>query len=398
MATKVLFIIDSLSGGGAERIMSYLVNGLDRERFSPHLHLLMRPDVGYELKPDVAVTSAIQSNKCENAKKSSPNTVFYLYGLVRDIFKSAFSLRSLIKTEKPEVVVVFLRVSIFMVLFSALIFKLKIPICCSDRILLSQEISRLRLGFLYTRFLQLMYRRVDAYVAVSEQARSDIYTFGVRKEKSHTIYNGLDIDCVISKAMEPISLKEKQLLAPVFTVVTVGRLEEQKGYRYLIRAFGKARKLIPMRLLIIGEGSEENDLRLLADQTGFSQDIIFTGWLQNPFKFISHAHLFVLSSVYEGFPNVLLEAMALGLPIVSTDCPSGPSEILAAGEYGLLVPPADENSLAEAIVTIARDEGKRNFFRQQSNKRINDFTLSRMLTSYEELISGLVPNAGGLNQ
>ena len=121
-------------------------------------------------------------------------------------------------------------------------------------------------------------------------------------------------------------------------VINVARLEEQKGQEYLIRSFVRIKKEIPLtKLVILGEGHLEHKLRDLAKGLGLEQDVVFLGWQKNPFKFLAYSKVFVLSSLWEGFPNTLLEAMALGLPVISTDCPSGPNEIIKHGENGFLI-------------------------------------------------------------
>jgi glycosyltransferase involved in cell wall biosynthesis len=129
-----------------------------------------------------------------------------------------------------------------------------------------------------------------------------------------------------------------------------GRLTRQKDFATLLRAFALVLKRRPVRLLLLGDGPERKRLESLAAELGISAVVDFYGFVANPFPFIARSDLFVLSSAWEGFGNVLVEAMALGVPVVSTDCPSGPREILHDGTLGPLVAVADHTALAEAIL------------------------------------------------
>src|SRR5690606_4100549 len=139
-------------------------------------------------------------------------------------------------------------------------------------------------------------------------------------------------------------------------VLGVGALTEQKDFPTLIRAFARVRARRPCRLMILGQGKTPEDtaarqaeLRFLAKGLGCADDLELPGFVQNPFKYMARASLFVLSSRYEGLPGVVIQALACGCPVVSTDCPHGPAEILAGGRYGRLVPVGDDAALADAI-------------------------------------------------
>jgi glycosyltransferase involved in cell wall biosynthesis len=134
----------------------------------------------------------------------------------------------------------------------------------------------------------------------------------------------------------------------------VGRLTRQKAFDVLIRAFVEVRKDHRARLMILGEGDERPALEGLVNKYGLEQDIILPGFVPNPYPYMAHAAAFVLSSRWEGLPTVLVEAMALGAPVISTDCPSGPREILLDGKYGQLVPVDDPIALALAIAKSLR--------------------------------------------
>jgi glycosyltransferase involved in cell wall biosynthesis len=141
-----------------------------------------------------------------------------------------------------------------------------------------------------------------------------------------------------------------------FVILGVGRFTRRKDFATLIRAFSELRAQTPCHLILLGDGAERPRYLRLADELNVTQDIDLPGDVQNPYAFMARADLFVLSSyASEGSPNALKEALALGLPVVSTDCPSGPREILGNGEYGKLVPPQDPTRLAEAMLETLMD-------------------------------------------
>jgi glycosyltransferase involved in cell wall biosynthesis len=206
------------------------------------------------------------------------------------------------------------------------------------------------------------YPRADAVVAVSDGVADDLATLtGLRRESIRTIFNPAfpeDLDARLAAPWEHPFFAEGE--PPV--VVTVGRLAPQKAHPDLLRAFARARRRRAMRLVIVGgnrhpelEAARMARLKALARELGVERDVDLLGFLANPFPAMARARLFVLSSAWEGFGNVLVEAMACGCPVVSTDCPSGPSEILGGGRYGRLVPVGDEEALAEAMLA-ALDE------------------------------------------
>jgi len=132
-------------------------------------------------------------------------------------------------------------------------------------------------------------------------------------------------------------------------------LTKAKDFSTLIRSFALMRKERPARLMILGDGEERHELEELSRKLGIASDVDMPGFVDNPYKYMAHAAVFVLSSAWEGFGNVLVEAMACGCPVISTDCPSGPAEILENGKYGILTPVGDAAALAEAMVAILND-------------------------------------------
>ncbi|WP_456430859.1 glycosyltransferase [Thermosulfuriphilus sp.] len=203
--------------------------------------------------------------------------------------------------------------------------------------------------------MRLTYPRADAVVAVSTGVAEDLARLSRLPEaKLKVVANPVITPRLYALAQEAVEhpwLKAKRV--PV--VLAAGRLTRQKDFPTLIKAFARLCREIPSRLIIIGEGEERKALEALVESLGLEGRVDLPGFVTNPYAYMSRADLFVLSSIWEGSPNVLTEALALGIPSVATDCPSGPREILAGGRYGELVPMGDVETLSQAMVKTLKN-------------------------------------------
>ena len=212
------------------------------------------------------------------------------------------------------------------------------------------------------------YPWADRVVTVSEAAGDDlIEVTGLAEEKVRTIYNPVVTENLKEQAREPVDHPWFQTEAPP-VVLGAGRLEKQKDFGTLIRAFSRVRTDRAARLVVLGRGSRKERLRTLADELGVRDDVLLPGFVDNPFKYMAEASVFVLSSRFEGLPGVLIQAMATGCPVVSTDCPSGPREILKNGQYGPLVPVGEPKALAEGIQTVFADPPSTRTMKRRANR------------------------------
>ena len=228
----------------------------------------------------------------------------------------------------------------------------------------------------------LSYFVSDVYVAVSDGIRQTMGNWwGIRQEKIVLIYNGLDISKIQVKA------KEGSIKAPahgIKRVVSVGRLSEEKQFSVLLKAIRNVcqKNQQSVELYIVGDGPLRAELEKSAEELGITKQVQFFGWQDNPYIYIVSADVFVLSSRFEGFGIVLVEALALGIPIVSTDCPSGPREILDDGQYGKLVPVGDSEAMAEAIIDTLESRLNKEYLQQ----RAADFSSEKMVEQYQKII------------
>jgi len=226
-----------------------------------------------------------------------------------------------------------------------------------------------------------MYPFADHVVTVSEGVRDDLLELvDLPPESVSVIYNPIDVVDIRKQAREQVDHEWFHDDA-LDIVLSAGRHAPQKGFDTLLRAFARLDDE-RTRLVLLGRGPETDSIRRLAEELGITDRVYFPGFVDNPFKYMANADVFVLSSWYEGFGNVLIEAMATGCPVVSTDCPSGPSEILQAGTYGPLVPVKDPEQMADAIGHVLADPPSRT----NLEDRANEFSVERITKQYEDLL------------
>jgi glycosyltransferase involved in cell wall biosynthesis len=250
--------------------------------------------------------------------------------------------------------------------------------------------------------LRRAYLKADAIVAVSNGVADDLAAYaGIPRQRITTVHNPVVGPDLLAKAKQA---PDHPWLAPDQppVILGAGRLHPQKDFRTLIRAFARLRPKRPVRLIILGAASQANpggpeEMKALAAQLGIADDVDIPGFDCNPFSYMSRASVFVLSSAYEGLGNVLIEALACGTPVVSTDCPSGPREILDNGRYGPLVPVGDVAALAAAISNVLDDPPSSEVLRARAQL----FTVERAAKRYLELLlrqDQQSPSAGGSSE
>lgn len=243
-------------------------------------------------------------------------------------------------------------------------------------------------GFLANFFLKkiigFLYNQANTLVCVSKSLGQDLSkTFKIKKRIS-VIYNGY------SNLKSRQKVPEKPLKKS-YTIITVARLVEQKDHQTLIKAFRLVQEKLPnTKLLIASDGPLKQDLMKLVSRLGLSRKISFLGWVKDISPYLKKSDIFVLSSKREGFGYVLIEAMSYGKPIISTNTPYGPSEILDNGKYGILVPMGDEEAMKKAILKLLTDKKKYHYYAKKAFERSKFFSLDKMLMSYKKITDGLL--------
>ncbi len=245
-----------------------------------------------------------------------------------------------------------------------------------------QEHQPNTMGKLRPKLVKWLYPKSDGLVAASRGTAEDLAQItSLPLERIRVIYNPVVTPEVLAKSREPI---EHPWFLPGEppVILGVGRLVGQKDFFTLIKAFAEVRQQRPARLMILGEGEQRVQLETLIRELRLDADVSLPGFVDNPYAYMANASVFALSSKFEGFGNVVAEAMATGTSIVSTDCPSGPAEILADGTYGKLVPIADPSALATAILETLNHPISPDVLRRRSL----EFSTDRVVDQYMEVL------------
>jgi glycosyltransferase involved in cell wall biosynthesis len=205
--------------------------------------------------------------------------------------------------------------------------------------------------------------------------------------KIAVIPNSIDIEDIRKRYEEPTGVE----IPPGYLLLSSsGRIEKEKNMSLLLKAFAAARMQTAMKLMIIGGGTEKENLRGLAQTLNIEGDVIFTGHQDNPYKFIKKSDIYVHTCLFEGFANSIIEALACGVPVISIDCPYGPRDIISNGENGFLVPMNDKEALVKAILITAGNRELRTVMGEKGYARAKDFPVKKMADGYEKVFNELI--------
>lgn len=326
---KITFIIGGLGGGGAENVCVTLANGF--------------------VKCGIAV-DLIVLNLMSDQRSSSLSSEVNLISLnCKGVRTSALVLLKYLKGAKPEKVLCFNRqISVLLVILRT-VFGLNFYLISRNIIFLSvAEAKKTGLwhGWFIKKLIKYFYPKSDLFIAQAQAMKVDMIEYlAITDDKVVVINNPIPAHIA--------SLSENEILSVTRSrdyILCIGRLEAQKRFDLAIRTFAKVRMSFPgLRLKILGTGSQDLYLRSVAQQEGIANLVDFEGYCSNTVPYFFNAALTLMTSEFEGFPNVLVESIALGTPVVSVDCPSGPSEIVT-DDNGCLVTMMSDGSLENAIV------------------------------------------------
>jgi len=368
MKVKLTIFIPTMSGGGAEKVIANLINNFDFEKYQITL-LIIKDNVNYEINRNVR----IEVLGCRSLRTALPLLTRYLKKSTPDIMISNMSLPNIIST-----VARFLsgrRFPLLLVEHSTPSIKYK-----------DSKLIRKLIPFL----MRATYRFADQIISVSKDAATDLQKLLKYKgEIIKPIYNPIvdsQLDNLMNKSVNHRWLDNKN--RDFYKVVIgVGRLEEVKNFRLLIEAFYEVHKVDSLtRLIILGEGSQRPELEELIDKLNLTDVVDLIGFVENPYSYLKRSSLFVLSSNLEGLPTVLIEALACGVPIVSTNCQSGPREILDDGKYGQLVPIKNKEKLKDAILIQLKNTHDQGLLRN----RAMFFSVENSVNKYDAILSELL--------
>lgn len=374
-SNKVFILINSLSTGGAESVV---------KRFYSH-----DPE-------NIIIITLMKSTRkiphIELSKVKSPLIMWLFFPLY------VLRLKKVIKKYNPKAIYSFLEFSNFISIIATKGFNTKSIISIGAHL---SSIYRKGIYGIVNRYLiRNLYPKAYKLVTNSKLLVKDLKEkFNCPEKKITVIYNPLDIDKIRKQANEPIENKYKPLFDNP-TIINCGRLDKSKNQENLILAFKIVLEEFPnAKLIILGEGSRRKRLEKLIRKNKLNNKVILFGNVENPQKYISKASIFAFSSLYEGFPNALLEALACSKAVISTDCPSGPREILAPdtpftkstktiekAEYGLLTPvmktQKDIKTYASAIIMMLKDKKMRENYEKKALTRAKEFPVEKQYKQY----------------
>ena len=368
---NLMIIIHSLKGGGAERVVVNLLKGLSRRDFSITL-LLYEGIFDYLLPENVEViTLGIRSSR--NILKTTRGFILKIISIAR-----------LIKKNKPDIVFSLLSDTNVITILARSLSGVHTKVIVSERNHPSLSLKNALYGGITKFLMRYCYPKAERIIAISQGIKKDLVeNFNLPGEKIEVIYNPVDIAEIETLSADEISHPWFNDELPI--IISIGRLTKQKGHSWLIKVFSIVRQSLPCRLVIIGTGEEEENLVNMVNALGLKNDVEFLGFQRNPFKYMARSSLFISASRYEGFGNVLVEAMALGLPVISTDCPSGPAEIIEHGKNGILVPTEDEGRLERTILNLLTNDELRRKLSGEAKIRAQYFALDKRVEQYSDV-------------
>ena len=371
---RLLFVINSLEGGGAERVFSLLVNNIQ-----PYLNR-------------VEIDVVVLDDKRQRYEIAAP-VKFYCLRCDGTLWQSALRFKQFLDQRRPDLVISFLTRANYLAAAFSRFYGYRCII--SERSDTSSRLGGGIAGWSKKRLVRWLYPRAHSVIAVSAGIRQSLTNdYGIKDSAISVIHNPCDLPRVQQLAQQPCVMAQTGLLRNGCILAT-GRLVDSKRFDLLIRAYAQGNFTLP--LVIMGEGPRLKDLEALASQLGVAERVLFAGFLINPYAVMARATVYVLCSELEGFPNSLLEAMGIGLPVIATNCYHGPAEILDESimpdisgvhqaRHGLLVPAGDADALHQALHLVLTNPLLKASLASRAMLRASQFTMPATVARYAEAI------------
>ncbi len=372
---RILFFIGSMAGGGAERALVEILNNLDRTRYIPGLALYRKEGPYLDcLSQDLQL---YELPGCSAGYKK--------------LFRTMKMVSTIVNSFKPDIAISVNIGANLSVLRYNIIARQSIPVIIVEQNNFTKTLIKTGKYLNYFE-VKYLYGKAKKIVAVSDGIKMNmVNVHGMNKDHFAVIQNPVDIN----KIQKIININDKSNQDSHGTrrelkIISVGRLTKQKGFSDLLNAFSIVLKFLPAKLIILGEGELRVELERQARELGLDSHLEMPGFVDDPWTRIHASDLYVMSSYWEGLPLVLLETMACGTPIVSTDCDYGPREIITHGNDGMLVPVGDVHLMSKTIIQLLKDEHLRMNLAANAKETVK-FYDSRIVTrQYEQLIEGVL--------
>lgn len=359
---KITLVISTLSSGGAERVMSIIAN-----YWAERGHEITLITIDSENSDFYSLDKRIHRIAL-GLKEDSPTK----WSAIAKNAKRLKRLREEIKRTKPDVVISFIdRLNVLTLIATR---GLSVPIVVSEHI----DPRQLPPLGVWKPLRRLSYLWASSVVVLTAELKEVVSQF-VSPKKIYVVPNPAIID-----TSEPNTVMSLKVPSPY--IVAMGRLNKQKGFDLLLNAFSLCKNK-NLSLVILGEGSERDNLETMIEKMGIKDRVLLPGRVLQPKDILSKAEIFVLSSRFEGFPMALVEAMSCGLPVISFNCPTGPSDIIRDGVDGLLLPAGNVEALAKAIDSLSTNENEKQRLASRAIEVTDRFSLESVMKKWEEILN-----------
>jgi glycosyltransferase involved in cell wall biosynthesis len=362
-STRIAFFIPALHGGGAERVILNLASAFAEDQ-NLTIDLVLAQAEGVLLF-DIPTRVRLVNLNASRLITCLPKLINYL------------------RREKPKAMLSAMCHANVIAVLAKKIAGSQTRLVISEHGMISKRAthsSRYR-DRLLPYLMRCSYPLADEIVAVSKGVAEDLVkTLGVSSQSVRVIYNPVISERLFASSLEKLSHRWLGPERPAI-ILAVGRLVPEKDFVTLIQAFALLRKWQQAKLIILGEGPERQKLSALIQTMNLDDEVDLPGFVANPYPYMRQANLLVLSSIFEGLGNVLVEALAVDTPVVATDCPGGPAEILENGRWGKLVPLGDTNALAQAMAETLNNEVV-----SDKTQRLKDFNIKIVTEYYKEAL------------
>ena len=372
-----MVVVPALTGGGAEKVASTLLELLAKSDENLKVILIMLRKERVDIRqPNIEII-------CLDLQDTG-NMVHSVFRFFRLIWRLAKIMRHV----RPHTIISFMDYLNVVCVMSNFLSRAGSRVVLTVHTLLVSYLQTYAEGYrekMLRRLALLTYGKADAIIAVSKGVRDDLVKiFRIDAARVHIIPNPVDIETIHVLSLEGV---DETIFSGDFPVIlAAGRLSKEKGFAHLIKTFSGLRTICHARLVILGEGREEANLRKLSGELGVADDVIFLGYKDNPYKYMKHATILVVPSLYEGFSLIIVEAMACGVPVIATRSYAGIEDIIEHEKSGLLVPADDQKSLGEAMCSLLKNPEERQLLVSHAAKKLRNYASQDIVQHYKTIL------------
>lgn len=381
---KLLLFATVYEYGGISKVIENLLGNIDTKRFQPVFCVERLALKSCPLPKGVKIIN-MEVRPAKGFQK------------IFNIYRHLYNMKRIAQSEKPDIIMGFGSTINWQLVLAFLLpakKKYKVVLCeYSEQFFIKQALIMARfrdriLRHMYKMIMFLFYHKADAVICVSNSLAGHIGKFFLMdRKKIKVIYVPVNISQIRTLCEEKSEITDSSVKLPC--IGTVSRLSKEKGINYIIEAFYGLLKKMDARLAIAGDGEERKNLETMVKGLGIEDKVSFLGWMKNPYSCLKGMDVFILASLWEGFPNVIIESMICGVPVVAARSVGGIEEAVQDGVDGLLVPVKDSKALSSAIYRILQDTELKKSLTEKAGSKIRQFDAGKITREYEAVISNL---------